>query len=51
MCVVISSVQQCLNQLQGETKPIRRIIESRFEEIKAITESSHPVFEAELSNW
>uniref|UniRef100_A0A7S0S0S2 Uncharacterized protein n=1 Tax=Chlamydomonas leiostraca TaxID=1034604 RepID=A0A7S0S0S2_9CHLO len=42
---------QCLNMLQGETKPIRRVIEARFDEIKIITESKHPVFELEMSDW
>ena len=37
--------------LQGETKPIRRIIEGRFEEVKGITESKNPMFELELSDW
>lgn len=42
---------QCLNMLQGETKPIRRVIEARFDEIKQITESKQPVFELEMSDW
>lgn len=27
-------LQQCLNMLQGDTKPIRRLVEARFDEIK-----------------
>jgi hypothetical protein len=37
--------------LQGDTKPIRRHIEGRFDEIKGITESSHPYLDLELSSW
>jgi hypothetical protein len=44
-------LQQSLNMLQGETKPIRRHIEARFDEIKSITESSHPYLDMELSSW
>lgn len=44
-------LQQSLNMLQGETKPIRRHIEARFDEIKAITESPHPFLDMELSSW
>lgn len=43
--------QQSLNMLQGETKPIRRHIEARFDEIKGITESPHPYLDMELSSW
>mmetsp|Transcript_10358 Transcript_10358/g.17998 ORF Transcript_10358/g.17998 Transcript_10358/m.17998 type:complete len:248 (-) Transcript_10358:917-1660(-) len=42
---------QCLNQLQGETKPVRRIIEAQFEIIKQVTESDHPVFTLDMSDW
>ena len=44
-------LQQSLNMLQGETKPIRRTIEGRFDEIKVITESSRPMLPASLSHW
>jgi hypothetical protein len=44
-------VQQSLNQLQGQTKPLRRAVEARFDEIKAVTESPDPVFDAEMSEW
>eukprot|EP00775_Hariotina_reticulata_P009065 gene9065-9235_t len=37
--------------LQGETKPIRRLIEARFDDIKAITECSTPFLDIELSSW
>lgn len=37
--------------LQGDTKPIRRLIEGRFDDIKAITESQQPYLEYELSAW
>jgi hypothetical protein len=37
--------------LQGETKPIRRVIEGRFDDIKAITESSRPMLPANLGHW
>ena len=45
------SVQQCLNMLQGDTKPIRKLVEVRFDEIKQITESKNPVLDMELSDW
>lgn len=44
-------LQQSLNMLQGETKPIRRHIEARFDEIKAITESPQPFLDMEFSSW
>mmetsp|Transcript_23684 Transcript_23684/g.51987 ORF Transcript_23684/g.51987 Transcript_23684/m.51987 type:complete len:244 (-) Transcript_23684:1039-1770(-) len=47
----IALLYQCLNMLQGETKPIRRLIEARFDEIKGITESKNPVLDMELSDW
>jgi hypothetical protein len=37
--------------LQGETKPIRRVIEGRFDEIKAITESGRPTMAPEMCTW
>jgi hypothetical protein len=37
--------------LQGDTKPIRRLIEGRFDHIKAITESHTPYLDPELSSW
>jgi len=43
--------QQCLNLLQGDTKPIRRVVESRFEEIKGVSESKRPFFEIGVSDW
>jgi hypothetical protein len=43
--------QQSLNMLQGETKPIRRLVEARFDEIKAITEGPRPTLPPEISNW
>lgn len=43
--------QQCLNMLQGETKPIRRLIEHHFEDIKIITESKNPYLSIDLANW
>ena len=46
-----SSFQQCLNMLQGETKPIRKLVEVRFDEIKTITESKNPILDMELSDW
>lgn len=50
-CAPLSVLQQSLNMLQGETKPIRRHIEARFDEIKGITESPHPFLDMELSSW
>lgn len=47
----IALLYQCLNMLQGETKPIRRLIEARFDEIKQVTESKQPLLDMELSNW
>lgn len=47
----VALLYQSLNMLQGETKPIRRHIEARFDEIKAITESPHPFLDMELSSW
>ena len=44
-------LQQSLNMLQGETKPIRRLVEARFDDIKATTEGSQPVLPQETSNW
>lgn len=49
--MLVLYAQQSLNMLQGETKPIRRLIEGRFDEIKAITESQHPWLDLELSSW
>lgn len=46
-----SLLQQCLNMLQGDTKPIRRVVEARFDEIKSITESRDPYLPVELSAW
>ncbi len=43
--------QQCLNMLQGDTKPIRKLVEVRFDEIKQITESRNPILDLELSDW
>ena len=43
--------QQSLNMLQGETKPIRRLVEARFDEIKAITEGGRPTLPADTSSW
>jgi hypothetical protein len=45
------ALQQALNMLQGDTKPIRRHIEARFDEIKAITEGPQPFLDLELSSW
>eukprot|EP00798_Chlamydomonas_sp_ICE-L_P016311 gene16311-22499_t len=47
----IALLYQCLNMLQGDTKPIRRLIEARFDEIKQVTESKNPLLDMELSNW
>lgn len=47
----IALLYQCLNMLQGDTKPIRRLIEARFDEIKVITESKSPLLDMELSDW
>lgn len=47
----IALLYQSLNMLQGETKPIRRLIEARFDEIKVITESKNPFLSLELSDW
>ena len=44
-------MQQCLNMLQGDTKPIRKLVEVRFDEIKTITESKSPVLDMERSDW
>ncbi|KAF6261974.1 hypothetical protein COO60DRAFT_1498629 [Scenedesmus sp. NREL 46B-D3] len=38
----VALLYQALNMLQGDTKPIRRLIEGRFDDIKAITESHTP---------
>ncbi|GFH16933.1 uncharacterized protein HaLaN_13455, partial [Haematococcus lacustris] len=35
--------------LQGDTKPLRRAIESRFDDIKRVTESADPTFDLEQS--
>lgn len=43
--------QQSLNMLQGETKPIRRLIEARFDEVKAITEGPRPTLPADVGAW
>jgi hypothetical protein len=43
--------QQCLNMLQGDTRPLRRFVEARFDEIKVITESREPYLPVELSAW
>jgi len=37
--------------LQGDTKPARRLIEARFDDIKAVTESGTPFLDIELSSW
>jgi hypothetical protein len=37
--------------LQGETKPIRRIIEGRFDEVKAIAEGPRAVLPPETASW
>jgi hypothetical protein len=37
--------------LQGETKPIRRLVEARFDEIKAITEGARPTLPPDTSSW
>lgn len=47
----IALLYQCLNMLQGDTKPIRRIVEGRFDEIKVVTESKDPFLPVELSAW
>ncbi|GLC44483.1 hypothetical protein PLESTB_000068500 [Pleodorina starrii] len=47
----IALLYQCLNMLQGDTRPIRRVVEARFDEIKAITESREPYLPVELSAW
>eukprot|EP00878_Enallax_costatus_P033231 GHUV01036633.1.p1 GENE.GHUV01036633.1~~GHUV01036633.1.p1 ORF type:complete len:177 (+),score=61.81 GHUV01036633.1:400-930(+) len=47
----VALLYQSLNMLQGETKPIRRLIEARFDDIKGITESQQPYLEFELSAW
>lgn len=49
----IALLYQCLNMLQGEgqTKPIRRVVERRFDEIKVVTESKDPFLPVELSAW
>lgn len=44
--------QQTLNGLRGSTKPLRKRIEDRFDEIKGITEnSSTPYLGADLQHW
>lgn len=47
----IALLYQCLNLLQGDTKPVRRLVEARFDEIKQITESKSPILDVEISNW
>jgi hypothetical protein len=47
----VALLYQCLNMLQGETKPIRKLVEARFDEIKTITESKNPVLDMEISDW
>mmetsp|Transcript_18754 Transcript_18754/g.52639 ORF Transcript_18754/g.52639 Transcript_18754/m.52639 type:complete len:246 (-) Transcript_18754:614-1351(-) len=47
----LALLYQCLNLLQGDTKPIRRVIESHFEEIKSVSESKYPFFGIEISDW
>ena len=37
--------------LQGETKPIRRLIEARFDDIKLTTESNIPQLSPEMAAW
>ncbi|KAF8063707.1 DTX14 [Scenedesmus sp. PABB004] len=47
----VALLYQSLNMLQGETKPIRRLIEGRFDDIKAITEGPTPYLDPELGSW
>eukprot|EP00877_Chromochloris_zofingiensis_P007832 jgi/Chrzof1/3301/Cz12g20050.t1 len=47
----IALLYQSLNMLQGDTKPIRRLVEARFDEIKTVTESVKPMLSVETSNW
>lgn len=47
----LSLPQQSLNMLQGDTKPIRRLIEARFDEIKAITEGGRPTLPPDAATW
>lgn len=45
-------LQQSLNMLKGQTKPLRKRIEERFDEIKTITENAaSPYLGAELQYW
>eukprot|EP00879_Flechtneria_rotunda_P011937 GHRR01012468.1.p1 GENE.GHRR01012468.1~~GHRR01012468.1.p1 ORF type:complete len:238 (+),score=52.79 GHRR01012468.1:262-975(+) len=47
----VALLYQSLNMLQGETKPIRRLIEAQFDDIKALTESPKPYLDPEISSW
>lgn len=47
----IALLYQSLNLLQGETKPIRRLVEARFDEIKSLSESQHPYLPVETADW
>uniref|UniRef100_A0A7S0UQN4 Uncharacterized protein n=1 Tax=Polytomella parva TaxID=51329 RepID=A0A7S0UQN4_9CHLO len=47
----IALLYQTLNMLQGETKPLRRLVETHFDEIKSITESKNPYLPLEISEW
>lgn len=51
LAAAFGAEQQSLNMLQGNTKPVRRLIEARFDEIKILTESRNPILDIELSGW
>jgi hypothetical protein len=37
--------------LQGDTKPVRKLIEARFDDVKIKTESKSPMLDIDLSEW
>jgi len=48
----VAILYQSLNMLKGQTKPLRKRIEERFDEIKTITENAaSPYLGAELQYW
>ena len=47
----IALLYQCLNALQGDTKPVRKLIEARFDDVKIKTESKSPILDIDLSEW
>lgn len=42
---------QSLNMLQGDTKPVRRLIEGKFDDVKMATETGGGSLPIELADW